>query len=116
MMHLHPVAIGFNCALGAKDLRPHLEEVSGVAPTWITCHPNAGLPNEFGEYDETPEFTEEMARQARKGPPWKWRAADALRGSAKLLRGEAERLRAEADKLDAEAEEIAPAPPATAAE
>ena len=55
MMHINPVAIGFNCALGAKDLRPHLEEVSNVAATNITCHPNAGLPNEFGEYDETPE-------------------------------------------------------------
>jgi 5-methyltetrahydrofolate--homocysteine methyltransferase len=55
MSHLNPLAVGFNCALGAKDLRPHLEEVSKVAPTAITTHPNAGLPNEFGEYDETPE-------------------------------------------------------------
>lgn len=55
MSHLNPLAVGFNCALGAKDLRPHLEEVSKVAPVGITCHPNAGLPNEFGEYDETPE-------------------------------------------------------------
>ncbi len=55
MKHLHPVAIGFNCALGAKDLRPHLEEVSKIADTFITCHPNAGLPNEFGGYDESPE-------------------------------------------------------------
>jgi len=55
MAHLNPIAVGFNCALGAKDLRPHLEEVSQVAPTYTTCHPNAGLPNEFGEYDETPE-------------------------------------------------------------
>jgi 5-methyltetrahydrofolate--homocysteine methyltransferase len=54
MSHLNPVAVGFNCALGAKDLRPHLEEVSKVAEVGITCHPNAGLPNEFGEYDETP--------------------------------------------------------------
>ncbi|MCC5850822.1 MAG: methionine synthase [Verrucomicrobia bacterium] len=55
MKHLKPAAIGFNCALGAKDLRPHLEEVSKVADTYTTCHPNAGLPNEFGGYDETPE-------------------------------------------------------------
>ncbi|MEX2606922.1 MAG: methionine synthase, partial [Kiritimatiellia bacterium] len=55
MSHLNPLAVGFNCALGAKDLRPHLEEVSKVASVGITCHPNAGLPNEFGEYDETPE-------------------------------------------------------------
>jgi 5-methyltetrahydrofolate--homocysteine methyltransferase len=68
MMHLHPVAIGFNCALGAKDLRPHLEEVSGVAPVAITCHPNAGLPNEFGEYDQTPEqMADVIAGFARDG-------------------------------------------------
>ena len=55
LAHVNPVAVGFNCALGAKDLRPHLEEVSRVAPVAITSHPNAGLPNEFGEYDQTPE-------------------------------------------------------------
>lgn len=55
MRHLKPLAIGFNCALGAKELRPHLEEISRAADCFITTHPNAGLPNEFGEYDETPE-------------------------------------------------------------
>jgi len=55
MRHLKPLAIGFNCALGAKELRPHLEEVARASESFITCHPNAGLPNEFGEYDETPE-------------------------------------------------------------
>jgi len=71
-----------------------------------------GTDEDFGvPDDENPEWTEEDFARARKGPPWNWRAADALRGSAKLLREEAERLRAEADRLDAEAEEIAPAPP-----
>lgn len=66
MAHLNPLAVGFNCAFGAKDIRPYLEEVSMVAETYTTCHPNAGLPNEFGEYDERPEETaailEEFAR------------------------------------------------------
>ena len=48
-------SIGLNCALGARDLRPYIEELSDVANTYISCHPNEGLPNEFGQYDETPE-------------------------------------------------------------
>ncbi len=57
LRHLKPVSIGFNCALGAKELRPHLEELSRVAEVAVSCHPNAGLPNEFGGYDETPAAT-----------------------------------------------------------
>ena len=53
--HAKPISIGLNCALGAKDLRPYLEELSNKANTFVSAHPNAGLPNEFGEYDETPE-------------------------------------------------------------
>ena len=53
--HAKPLSIGLNCALGAKDLRPYLEELSNKANTFVSAHPNAGLPNEFGEYDETPE-------------------------------------------------------------
>ena len=53
--HAKPLSIGLNCALGAKDLRPYLEELSNKADTFVSAHPNAGLPNEFGEYDETPE-------------------------------------------------------------
>jgi 5-methyltetrahydrofolate--homocysteine methyltransferase len=49
------LSVGLNCALGARELRPFLEELHGVAETWVSCHPNAGLPNEFGEYDDTPE-------------------------------------------------------------
>ncbi|MDH2435821.1 methionine synthase [Pokkaliibacter sp. MBI-7] len=53
--HADPVSVGLNCALGPKDLRQYIEELSRVAATYVSAHPNAGLPNEFGEYDETPE-------------------------------------------------------------
>ncbi len=53
--HGKPLAVGLNCALGAKDLREHVETLSRVADGYISAHPNAGLPNAFGEYDETPE-------------------------------------------------------------
>jgi len=52
--HAKPISVGLNCALGAKDLRPYLEELSSKAETFVSAHPNAGLPNAFGEYDETP--------------------------------------------------------------
>ena len=58
--HANPFTIGLNCALGADAMRPHLQELSGVADTFICAYPNAGLPNEFGQYDESPE---DMARQ-----------------------------------------------------
>lgn len=54
--HANPFTIGLNCALGANAMRPHLQELSGVADTFICAYPNAGLPNEFGQYDETPEL------------------------------------------------------------
>ena len=64
--HAEPLAIGLNCALGAKDLREHIQELSNISDTHISIHPNAGLPNEFGEYDETPGYMagllEEFAR------------------------------------------------------
>ena len=53
--HVEPFLVGLNCALGAAELRPWLTELSAVADTRVSCHPNAGLPNEFGGYDETPE-------------------------------------------------------------
>jgi len=52
--HAQPLFIGLNCALGAEDLRPYVSELSRVADTYVSLHPNAGLPNEFGEYDDTP--------------------------------------------------------------
>ncbi len=53
--HENLFSIGLNCALGAKEMRPYLEEMAQKAPYYISCYPNAGLPNQFGEYDETPE-------------------------------------------------------------
>ena len=61
--HSRPLSIGLNCALGARDLRPHVETLSTVADSHVSAHPNAGLPNAFGEYDETPE---EMAATLRE--------------------------------------------------
>ncbi|MEZ2127060.1 MULTISPECIES: methionine synthase [unclassified Sinorhizobium] len=58
--HARPFTVGLNCALGANAMRPHLQELSGAADTFICAYPNAGLPNEFGQYDETPEL---MAKQ-----------------------------------------------------
>jgi 5-methyltetrahydrofolate--homocysteine methyltransferase len=52
--HANLVSVGLNCALGAKDMRPYLETLSNVAHTWVSVYPNAGLPNAFGGYDETP--------------------------------------------------------------
>ena len=53
--HAQPLSVGINCALGAEEMRPFLEELATAAPTYISCYPNAGLPNAFGGYDETPE-------------------------------------------------------------
>ena len=54
--HAEPIAVGLNCALGAHELRPYLEELARRADTRVSVHPNAGLPNEFGEYDESAEY------------------------------------------------------------
>lgn len=56
VMHANPISVGFNCALGADDLREHVESISAIAPCAVSTHPNAGLPNEFGGYDHTPEY------------------------------------------------------------
>jgi|TARA_B100000809_G_scaffold199541_1_gene199566 5-methyltetrahydrofolate--homocysteine methyltransferase len=53
--HANPLSIGFNCALGAEQLRPHIEETAALVDTYVSTHPNAGLPNEFGAYDQGPE-------------------------------------------------------------
>jgi len=60
--HAAPFGVGFNCALGADQLKKHIEDLARVAECLVTAHPNAGLPNEFGEYDQTPE---EMATIVR---------------------------------------------------
>ena len=63
LRHAQPLAIGLNCALGAKDLRQHIDVLSQVADTNVSCHPNAGLPNAFGGYDETPEDMAAVLRE-----------------------------------------------------
>ena len=55
LSHVRPLTIGLNCALGAQDLRQYVDELSNKADTFVSVHPNAGLPNQFGEYDESPE-------------------------------------------------------------
>ncbi|MEE8332490.1 MAG: methionine synthase, partial [Alphaproteobacteria bacterium] len=57
--HAEPLIIGLNCALGPAELRPYVEELSRIAGAYVSCHPNAGLPNAFGGYDETPESMSE---------------------------------------------------------
>ncbi len=64
MRHLRPFSIGLNCALGAELMRPYLADIAAVADTYVSAHPNAGLPNAMGEYDETPH---DMACQIE---PW----------------------------------------------
>ncbi|HLK30231.1 MAG TPA: homocysteine S-methyltransferase family protein [Puia sp.] len=57
VMHAKPLSIGLNCALGAQEMRPHIEELSQIAGCYVSAYPNAGLPNAFGEYDEQPHET-----------------------------------------------------------
>ncbi|MBL0142017.1 MAG: methionine synthase [Betaproteobacteria bacterium] len=61
--HARPLSIGFNCALGARQLRPHVEELARIADTLVSAHPNAGLPNAMAEYDELPEETAAYIRE-----------------------------------------------------
>jgi 5-methyltetrahydrofolate--homocysteine methyltransferase len=63
LSHVKPLSIGLNCSLGAKDMKPHIETLAAKSPFYISAHPNAGLPNQFGEYDETPDI---MARQVKE--------------------------------------------------
>ncbi len=61
--HGNPLSVGLNCALGAKDLRPHVETLAKIVDGYVSAHPNAGLPNAFGEYDETPEEMATMLKE-----------------------------------------------------
>ena len=67
VMHARPLSVGLNCALGAKEMRPHIEELSQLASCYVSAYPNAGLPNAMGEYDESPadtgHYLEEWARE-----------------------------------------------------
>ncbi len=61
--HVHPLAVGINCSLGAAEMRPFLKELAGIADCHVHCYPNAGLPNAFGGYDQTPEEMAELIRE-----------------------------------------------------
>ena len=64
--HANPLSVGLNCALGAKEMRPHIEELSEIAGCYTSAYPNAGLPNAFGEYDEQPEETAHIIEEWAK--------------------------------------------------
>ena len=55
--HAKPFSVGINCALGARDMRPYVADLARIADCYVSCYPNAGLPNTFGEYDERPADT-----------------------------------------------------------
>jgi 5-methyltetrahydrofolate--homocysteine methyltransferase len=61
--HAKPLIVGLNCSLGATEMRPFLEELANTATTWVSCYPNAGLPNAFGGYDEQPADTSRLLRE-----------------------------------------------------
>ncbi len=61
--HANPISVGLNCALGAQDMRPYIEQLALVASVPVSCYPNAGLPNAFGEYDETPQQTAALLKE-----------------------------------------------------
>jgi 5-methyltetrahydrofolate--homocysteine methyltransferase len=60
--HARPLALGINCALGAREMRPHLEELARLAECYVLCYPNAGLPNAFGQYDQLPDETGQLLK------------------------------------------------------
>ncbi|MBZ0098559.1 MAG: homocysteine S-methyltransferase family protein, partial [Taibaiella sp.] len=62
VMHAEPISIGLNCSLGGNEMRPYIEELSELATCYISCYPNAGLPNAMGEYDEHPKMTAEIVK------------------------------------------------------
>ncbi len=64
--HANPLSVGLNCALGASEMRPHIEELSQIATCYTSAYPNAGLPNAFGEYDETPDQTAHIIEEWAK--------------------------------------------------
>jgi 5-methyltetrahydrofolate--homocysteine methyltransferase len=98
--HMAPIAVGLNCALGPAELRPHLAELSRVASVAISAHPNAGLPNDLGEYDMD---AEEMAGHVRE-----WAAAGLLNIVGGCCGSTPEHIRAIADAVRGVAPRIAP--------
>jgi 5-methyltetrahydrofolate--homocysteine methyltransferase len=103
--HAPLLSVGINCALGPKEMRPHVEELSAVAPVYVSAYPNAGLPNAFGGFDETPDsMAAALSEWARAGflnlvggccgttPAHIRRIAEAVRGIAPRVRPELPRL------------------------
>jgi 5-methyltetrahydrofolate--homocysteine methyltransferase len=90
--HARPLAIGLNCALGARELRPYVEELARIAEGAVSCHPNAGLPNAFGEYEDTPDsMAREIGDWARSG--WLNLAGGCCGTTPEHIRAMAEALR-----------------------
>jgi 5-methyltetrahydrofolate--homocysteine methyltransferase len=68
VQHANPLIVGVNCSLGASEMRPFVEDIAGIATTWVACYPNAGLPNEMGLHDEQPHDTSRLLGEfAREG-------------------------------------------------
>jgi len=61
--HANPISVGLNCALGGRQMRPYIEELSNIAQCYVSAYPNAGLPNTMGEYDETPKITATIIKE-----------------------------------------------------
>jgi 5-methyltetrahydrofolate--homocysteine methyltransferase len=101
--HARPLAVGLNCALGAKELRPYVEELAKIAESYVSCHPNAGLPNAFGEYEDTPES---MAAQAEE-----WARAGWLNIAGGCCGTTPEHIRAIGEALRPLAPRVVPARP-----
>ena len=64
--HARPFSVGLNCALGAREMRPYLAELSRAVDGYVSCYPNAGLPNAFGQYDEQPDETAALRQGVRR--------------------------------------------------
>ena len=101
--HAPLLSVGINCALGPKEMRPYIEELSGLAPCFVSAYPNAGLPNAFGGFDETPDsMAQSLGEWARAGflnvvggccgttPAHIRRIAEAVRGVAPRVRPQVE--------------------------
>lgn len=67
LSHVAPLSVGINCAMGAKDMLPYVAELAEKAPFYVSAHPNAGLPNQFGQYDDTPELMADQFRHYLEG-------------------------------------------------
>ena len=85
--HAEPLIVGVNCSLGAEQMRPYVEDLARIADTYVSCHPNAGLPNAFGEHDELPADTSRYLSRVRRLRP-RQRRRRLLRDDARSRRGD----------------------------